>query len=156
MTVWLASIVGIVALTLLIDIIIPEGDSNKYIKGVLAAVTTLVLVQPIPGILNGSIDVSDYFGNEQSYVDTELTSSLLSARERVLKDCIENLLESKGVKNADVTVIFIQENDFKVSINLQNVVIGKELNHIFSSKFVYNWLEKELGIKADRVDVYGK
>ena len=31
---WVLSIVGIVVLTLMVDIIIPEGKTGKYIKGV--------------------------------------------------------------------------------------------------------------------------
>lgn len=45
---WVLSIVGIVVLTLMVDIIIPEGKTGKYIKGVFAMLTVFVIAMPLP------------------------------------------------------------------------------------------------------------
>ena len=49
---WVLSIVGIVVLTLMVDIIIPEGKTGKYIKGVFAMLTVFVIAMPLPKIFN--------------------------------------------------------------------------------------------------------
>ncbi len=155
MTVWLVSIVGIVALTLLVDIIVPQGESNKYIKGVLAAVATLVLVQPIPAVLNGSIDIEQYFQGEETFLDEELARNLENIKSSQIETSVVNLLESKGVGNALVTVDFEDETNYTVTVNLKNVVIADNQKHIFNSKLVPAIIEKELGIPAERIKIYG-
>ena len=52
---WVLSIVGIVVLTLMVDIIIPEGKTGKYIKGVFAMLTVFVIAMPLPKIFNNYV-----------------------------------------------------------------------------------------------------
>lgn len=154
MTFWLVSIVGIVGLTLLVDIIVPEGQSNKYIKGVMAAVTMLVLIQPLPAVLNGSLDIGEYFDTEDAYIDERLADELTKIKSAQIESSVSALLDGKGIKNTIVDVVFENEFDYIVIINLRNVVIDKNLNHIFSSKLVSSYLEKELGIPGQRIKIY--
>ena len=53
---WLLSVVGVVILGVLIDVVLPEGNVNKYIKAVFAFVIILVIISPLTKI--DSVDVS--------------------------------------------------------------------------------------------------
>ena len=56
MTAWIMSIVGVVVIGVLIDVLTPEGESNKYVKGVYALIVVLVIASPIAKALKSDID----------------------------------------------------------------------------------------------------
>ena len=58
---WIMCIVGISALGILMDIIIPEGETNKYIKGIFAIFTVFVIIYPLPKLLKGGINLDELF-----------------------------------------------------------------------------------------------
>lgn len=45
---WIMGIVGVIALATLADILLPEGETAKYIKGFLAVFVVAAIVAPIP------------------------------------------------------------------------------------------------------------
>lgn len=47
MAYWVISVSGIAILSVLCDVILPEGEMRKYIKTVFGIVVTLVIIQPI-------------------------------------------------------------------------------------------------------------
>ena len=49
---WLMSVVGIVAAGVLLEIILPPGDTAKYAKGAYALIVVLVLASPIANVLS--------------------------------------------------------------------------------------------------------
>ena len=63
---WVLSIVGIVVLTLMVDIIIPEGKTGKYIKGVFAMLTVFVIAMPLPKIFNSEFDLEEFLQQNTS------------------------------------------------------------------------------------------
>ncbi len=58
---WIMSIVGITALGVLMDILLPEGETSKYIKGIFALFTVFVIIYPLPKIINGNFDYNSLF-----------------------------------------------------------------------------------------------
>ena len=58
---WIMSIVGITALGVLMDILLPEGETSKYIKGIFALFTVFVIIYPLPKIVNGNFDYNSLF-----------------------------------------------------------------------------------------------
>lgn len=55
---WVVTVAGIAILSVLCDIVLPEGQTRKYIKTVFGVVVTLVIVQPIIGLFSG--DLGDF------------------------------------------------------------------------------------------------
>jgi len=154
MGIWIISVTGIVALTLLVDIILPEGESNKYIKAVMSILTTFVLIQPLPGVLSENFDVGEYFEIDTVSADTGLKTKLDDIKTDYWENTINAVLNSNGVKNADIKVVLDEEKDFVVKVYLQNVVIADNQNHIFITKLITQILEEKLGITAERIDFY--
>ena len=70
MSIWITSIVGVVTLGVLLDIIVPEGEINKYIKAVFALVTVLVIVAPLPRLIEADFDIGNLF-NEPGEMQTD-------------------------------------------------------------------------------------
>ena len=48
MTSYILSIVGIVFLGVLVDVIMPDGEMNKYVKGVFSIIALCVIINPLP------------------------------------------------------------------------------------------------------------
>ena len=49
---WLMSVVGIIAAGVLLEIILPPGDTATYAKGAYALIVVLVLASPIANVLS--------------------------------------------------------------------------------------------------------
>lgn len=57
---WVLSVAGIAILSVLADIILPNGSCRKYIKTVIGVVVTLVVAQPIFSLFGGNGFIADY------------------------------------------------------------------------------------------------
>ena len=75
MNAWLLSIVGVVSLGVLLEILLADGETAKYIKGVFALAVVLILVAPLPKFLNKDFDLNDFFGKEMQTQTTFLNSA---------------------------------------------------------------------------------
>jgi stage III sporulation protein AF len=71
---WVLSIVGVVALTVLLDILLPEGQMNKYLKGIFSLLVILVVISPLPSLVkNGTFE--DFFKLEKGDFDVDYEKS---------------------------------------------------------------------------------
>ena len=61
MTGWILSIVGMVLTVTLSEIMLPEGKTAKYIKGVISLMIVYVVIAPIPALLQSKIDINTFF-----------------------------------------------------------------------------------------------
>lgn len=59
---WLLGIAGIVILAVLAELILPEGQMNKYIRVIFSFAILLVIVSPLPSLLGSDFDFSKFFG----------------------------------------------------------------------------------------------
>ena len=58
---WIMGIVGVIALATLADILLPEGETAKYIKGFLAVFVVAAIVAPIPFFLDSETAGGEFF-----------------------------------------------------------------------------------------------
>lgn len=67
---WILSIVGTIALGVLVDILLPEGKIAKYVKGAFSLLVVLVISSIVPIIagmnIQFDVDSSDVFAVERS------------------------------------------------------------------------------------------
>ncbi|MDE7208303.1 MAG: stage III sporulation protein AF [Clostridia bacterium] len=45
---WLIGIVGVVSLGVLIEVLLPEGENSKYIRGIFSIIVILLIIYPLP------------------------------------------------------------------------------------------------------------
>lgn len=147
---WVLSIVGIVILTLIVDIILPEGQTNKYIKSVFAVITVFVIALPIPSLFNGDIDIGGVLKNEQAgVIDTTFIENLMQERASVVKDELLKEYKANGIDNVEVEISYkadVKFNIEKIFINVKNsVIVGSDKN--------INIKEKVLSITINLLDI---
>ncbi len=157
---WVLSIAGMVVLTVIVDIIIPEGQTYKVIKGVFAFVTVLVIAAPLPKLLNADFDFSRFF-NGDGYVDYDqtLSDSIYEMRLEQTQERIIRELNYRGVKNAVLTIESVNENSFvsikKIDVNLSKAVINAVDGNIISVEEIDSIVAVTAGISCEVVFVYG-
>ena len=138
MTGYLLSILGIVIAGVFIDIIVPTGTINKYIKGVYSIFVVAVLISPVIKILNKTNDLKITY--EDYKINTNLLDYIHSQQVKLLEINIEKALEKEGFSKVDIILTFSIENDDlsyrSCQINLKNLVISKDKQHINKYEFI--------------------
>ena len=93
---WVVTVAGIAILSVLCDVILPEGQTRKYVKTVFGVVVSLVIIQPIVelfsgGVSFGSID-SETVTPQQQYLE-----SVVSRQNDYALKTVAQLLKAKGI-----------------------------------------------------------
>ena len=152
MSEWLIGIVGIISLGLLLEILIPEGQTSKYVKGAFSLLVIFVVISPLPKLLNGEYDfnfegVSYEVDNDYlAYTANEYTSSLAENIETILQNedirsSVKIVAKDGCARDIDVVV---------VKIYLSGIDEKDENTHISRVKEL---VTKYLDVSRDRVMV---
>lgn len=131
------SVVGVICLGILLEIVLPEGQTAKYVKGAFSLLIVFVIASPLPALVKGdfkfSYDASVYEVDGE-YVNSTyamLSSNMSGHAEYALKcegyvaDVKINLTEVAPVKlsSIDVTVKnFKQDVAPSVSADVKRIV----------------------------------
>ena len=135
---YILSILGIIVAGIIIDIIIPSGTINKYIKSIYSIFVVAVLLMPLMKFLNSNQ------GFQLSYVDYELQENLINyifkSRVDSLETNIEEYLSGEGFAQIDIKLEYSIENNEIIynscHVNLQNLSITEDKQHINKYEFI--------------------
>ncbi len=114
------SIVGVVAVGVLVDILLDDKDLGKYIKGIFGIIVVLVILAPLPKIFknNKKIHFETKFGNVEmdkhaywailensiEYQEDELTTRLRNA-EQIVK-AVKIKMDNQSMRYVAVDIYF--------------------------------------------------
>lgn len=147
MTGWLLSIVGVVSVGVLLEIMLSEGKTSKYIKGVFSLCVVLVIVSPLPKFFNKDFDVEDFFNTEISSQQT-FQNSLNQRRNVEREKTVETELCKKGVDVEKVKIFYLQ-NQFE-NIDVIKIYCGKDS----CQSDIKSYLQNKFKIKEDQIKIY--
>lgn len=160
LSVWVLSIVGVVVLGVLIDVIIPEGQTNKYIKSIFAIVTVFVIASPLPKLVKSDFNFDEMWNSSASgEVDEDYLNYLTDLKcEAIAGDCVK-VIEELGVTGAKVTCRG-ENADGKIAVkqilvDLSETGIVWDEAHIDIIGEIVSKICKLLNIEKDKVVVYG-
>ncbi len=138
---WVLSIVGIIIITVIVEITMPEGNINKYIKGILVLFTVFIMVSPLT-----KIDVFNVLENGYDMVlDSDFLGDITKQKIEEYETMLADKLSENGYKN--VVIDIITQNDETVEIvtifvdltklvlngNNQNINIYNNIKNIIKS-----------------------
>lgn len=155
---WLISVVGIVILGVLIDVILPNGAINKYIKAVYAFIIILVIVSPLTKITSIDVTKENFFNQGQLQLDEDYINSLNRKLENQLKTSIIEDAKKNGMNNVEVS--FVSENGdyqlkiLQVNIFLGNLVIDSDFKHIDKYQVLYSIVYTYIKIDKENINFY--
>lgn len=144
MTSWIVSVCGIALLSVLVDVILPDGKTQKYVRVVVGVVLTFTLLSPISQFFTSQNLSNTAFGSnfdanmviQQSYIEGVKEQNNLARIQ-----CVESAISSLGIKNAVVTM---QSNGYilaKVQCNAQTLEKLQKALSMFESKIMILWRE---------------
>lgn len=136
---WLISIAGIICLSVIVELILPDGQMNKYIKSVMSFLVTFIILLPLPKLLNSDRDYSNIFNYEENIqVDENYLYQLNLDKANSLKEDIEKDIIKLGYENISVYIscdIFESQMNFtSITVDISNIVITANAEHKDISK----------------------
>ncbi len=119
MAAWLYSISGVIILSGLLDLILSEGETKKYVKGIVSLLIIFVIIAPLASLANPKSDTSWVFPKEAAgtQVNQSFLASVTLQREAQAKLAIEQALASEGL-TANVKVF---SGDYNGVFYIKNV-----------------------------------
>lgn len=131
---WILSIAGVICCSVIIEFILPDGQMNKYIKGILSFIIVLVIIMPLPKLLKNEYDYNNIFNIENNIeVDEDYLYQLNLDKINALKKDIEKEIVSHGYKNVEIYVsadIFQNNMTYKsINVDLTRLVITDNAEH---------------------------
>lgn len=156
---FIISILGIVVLGVLIDLILPDGQMQKYIKSVFSVIVVLTMVSPLVNIDINKIEFDKFVYNENSI---ELNENYLKNYNEdykvVLENIAENTLKNNGFKNVVVEIFYNKSNNNfkieKVTLNLKKLEINTNQVHIDKYKEMKTIISNLLNVKGEIIFFY--
>ncbi|MCL2540676.1 MAG: stage III sporulation protein AF [Firmicutes bacterium] len=158
-SIYLLSIAGVVLLGVIIDLILHEGATGKYIKSIFALFVVFAIIAPLPKLLNGDIKLSDLFAVSTYNVDNNFLNVRKLEQAEKLKADSERHLSANGYSN--LTVDFSLDpntTDLRlllVYVDFTNVVLSQNKTHINKYAEVRNLLVRFLNVEEGKVLMYG-
>ena len=118
---WILSVTAVICLTVLMDIVMPDGQMNKYVKGITSLIVVFVVISPLTALAKGKFDFS-LSGNKvktDSTMAACLDNGSMKYDELTLKSVLENLgVECGGEKKAEIIIPkkVLEEKDMNILI----------------------------------------
>ena len=130
---WCEGIIIAIIISVIIELLVPEGNNKKYVKVVIGIYIIFVIINPLLNLMNYKIDF-EYFENLKKFEENseEVSSNFNSDMKDVyiigIEQTIKNEVEKMGyiVKTVEVTVDNKYENIELIEISVEK----KELNEI--------------------------
>ena len=152
---WALSIVGICLLSVVIDLMLPSGKTNSNIKKVVSYAIILVVLLPIPNILNGNIRAEGIFDNGIIELQDNYIYNLNQSKLDSIKNKIENELNSMGILGVSVSIsanIFEDDMEiYAIYVDLYNLVITEDASNINIKKIVKDLILGCIYIKEEKI-----
>ena len=143
---WVLSVTAVVCLTVLLDIIMPDGQMKKYVKGIVSIIVIFVIVTPLASLAVGKFDLTK--GNIT--IDSDMLESLESTSDRYREIQLESMLSEDGI-TADVKIVS-ENGKKKVEVIIKNGVLSENEMNILKQK-VSKTVAEFLDIDDSDVDV---
>lgn len=113
---WIISIVGVICLGILLEIVLPEGQTAKYVKGAFSLLIVFVIAAPLPNLL--SKDWKLNLDSPQFNIDEDYINSTYALYAEGIKNDAERALILEGY---DADVVIQTKKDSPLSV--ESVVV---------------------------------
>lgn len=151
MKAYIISILGISLCGVLIDIILPSGSINKYIKSIYAIFVVAVILNPIINFFSKSKNISINYN--QIEISEKLLNYISTQKVEAVKYNILTELEDRGVSGIDITINFALENNQLVYkscvVNLKNLVYQPTDKHITKYELITEVVQQHTNLDGE-------
>lgn len=103
MAYWVISVSGIAILSVLCDVILPEGEMRKYIKTVFGIVVTLVIIQPIVMFVSRGASAPQAGGGADIEIQQQYLQSSDKRKETYEISNLVQIMQANGIEVTDIS-----------------------------------------------------
>lgn len=155
---WLLKITGVIALSALSSLLIPNGQTKKYVKGIFALITLFVLVSPLPKLLKS--DFSGFPNTFDTATELEIDETFLygvaTNAYKTQERNIEKFLKEKGI---EAKVKFVVKSETSSEIDYVNVILSdksfeRDKSNSIDIGALKNEISKFSGVPEDKLRVF--
>lgn len=94
---WIIGIVGVICLGVLLEIVLPEGQTGKYVKGAFSLLVIFVIVAPLPSVAGALKNWAPEYADIQP--DYGFIDETVADFENETASAIESMLAEKGYES---------------------------------------------------------
>ncbi|MCI5797469.1 MAG: stage III sporulation protein AF [Firmicutes bacterium] len=152
---WILSIAGISVIGVLVELVLPNGQTKKYVKGVFAFVVVMVIITPLPKLLGNDFQVDDIFEEDAIIIQEDFVYQINRDRLEKIEEMIEGDLKDEGLENVQVKInanIFTNEMTIDaVFVDLSNLVITEKGEHKNTNEIIINSILKYVSVEKSDI-----
>lgn len=121
MSEWILSLVGVILLGVLLEIVMPEGKTAKYVRGAFSLLIVFAIAAPLPALLSKDAALPSY--GDEVRVDENYVAQTYADYELRLEAALDKYLASKDMEAK--TDVSIEDGEVaRVSIKLYRGDVG--------------------------------
>ena len=155
MLTYVSSVLGAVVLGVMIEVLMPSGDMQKYIRGMYSVFIIFILLTPITKLFSMDFDMSSIMASDTVNVDERYVDYITQARSQALAQYLQEKLSDEGIFGVEIKISYINE-DFEyfldtITINISNLVIDSKYKHINKYDIIKDNIKKYVDIKEAKI-----
>ena len=155
---WVLSILAVAVIGAVIDLVLPGGRMNKFVKSIFGAVTVLLIVLPLPNLVKNGCSVSEFLPNGDIELQEDYLDYVANIKKKSIIAGLKDALNEDGITLGDVEL----EGDFSgsapnisaVKINLSQVVIVGQSQHINMNELIRSKVSQYLAVDKGVIVFY--
>ena len=117
---WLLGIACVVILSVLAELVLPEGQINKYIKVIFSFVILLVIISPLPKLFGKDYDFNNFLSGSESQLQENYLYQLNIDKLAALTQDITDEVKEQGMNNVEIS---INANVLSENLEIYNVFV---------------------------------
>ena len=153
---FLLSIIGVVMLGTVVDISLPTGKISKFIKSIFGIFIIVILISPIPKLLNQNYDFGSIFYDKVSTeIDSDFLDVTYSNIVTELEESVVTCCSNAGFNNIKCKINYNVENS---KLNIENVIcdiknmsISQNMVHINKYAEIEQAVKQVINIEGDKI-----
>lgn len=146
---WCEGLIIAIIISIIIEMLIPEGNNKKYAKVIIGIYILYVMINPVLDLLGEKIDINSIFSInvEETYVDID--KDIKDIYILGIEDSIKNELIEKGF---DVKNVEIQLDSYYETINHIIIILNKSVEN---TNDIYEYLQDNYFVDEQNIELRG-
>ncbi len=128
------TVVVVVIICQIAETLLVSGRLKSTVKTVFSLITTSIFIAPIISYFKNDFSFEQIYESSQVEIDEGFIDYANYTRQKIYEEKVENCLKEMGVEGGKVKVEMESVGEMviikKVEINLQDLVINEEIQHI--------------------------
>lgn len=153
MTTWILSIVGVSFLGVLIDVIAPNGKTNKFIKSIFSIAIVVILITPIASLFNKNFSEIDLTYSYE--INSDYFYSINQSKYNLYLKTVNESLINEGIEGVNVIICAdlskIKFDIEKVIVDTSNLVLTENITNTNKYNKIRNIIIAVLNVSESEV-----